>query len=230
MPESVSIIIPAYNEARFIASVVRKVCASPIPKDVIVVDDGSTDGSPAILAELARELPIQVVTHPKNQGKGRAIHTGLAKSTGPIVLIQDADEEYDPEDYPALLKPIWEGRTSVVYGSRFLGAHRATYFWHRLGNWLITTFLDLLFNASLTDVESGYKVFRREVVAPLRLRAAKYDIEVELTCKLLKQGHTIFEVPIAYYGRSYAEGKKITWRDGVAALAVILWCRLNPRY
>lgn len=229
VPPAVSILVPAYNEAPSIELVVRRVCAAVVDAEVIVVDDGSTDETGTILARLAQELPIEVIRHPRNLGKGRAVRSALDRSRGQIVLIQDADLEYDPEDYPTLLKPLRERRAEVVYGSRFLGPHRASYFWHRLGNWVITTLVNVLFNASLTDVETGYKAFRREALDGLSLRASGFEVEVELTCKVLRAGHTIFEVPVSYYGRSYAEGKKITWRDGMYALWVILYCRLNPR-
>lgn len=230
MPPQVSVVIPVYNEEAFIERVIRSVWAAPLDKEVLVVNDGSTDSTAAILARLKQELPIRVITQPKNLGKGSAVRAGLAAGTGEIVVIQDADLEYDPADYPGLLKPLLDGRAAVVYGSRFLGPHRASYFWHRLGNGVITTLVNMLFNASLTDVETGYKAFRREATDRLPLRARGFEFEVELTCKLLRGGETVFEVPVAYYGRSYAEGKKITWRDGVVALWVILCCRLNPAY
>ena len=228
MAELVSVLMPVYNEERFIEPVVRKVCASPIEKEVIVVDDGSTDGTGAVLERLARELPLRVVTHERNLGKGRAIRSALEVSRGAILLIQDGDLEYDPDDYPVVLKPLFARRAEVVFGSRFLGAHRASYFWHRVGNWVITTLVNLLFNASLTDVETGSKAFRRSALEGLTLRAKRFEFEVEFTCKILRRRHMIFEVPVAYYGRSYAEGKKITWKDGVYALWVILGCRLSP--
>ena len=227
MAELVSILIPVYNEERFLEAVLRKVCASPIEKEIVVVDDGSTDGTSALLRRLSGELPLRVITHPRNQGKGRAIRSAIAASHGEILLIQDSDLEYDPEDYPVLLKPLFMRRAEVVYGSRFLGAHRASYFWHRLGNWMITTMVNLLFNASLTDVETGYKAFRRSLVEQLTLRAMGFEFEVEVTCKILRRGHLIFEVPVTYYGRTYAEGKKITWKDGIHALWVILGCRVS---
>ena len=230
MADLVSVIIPVYNEERFLEQVLRTVHRVPLVKELIVVDDGSTDGTPAILARLTKELAVRVITHERNEGKGRAVRSGIEAARGDILLIQDADLEYDPEEYPALLKPLLERRTQVVFGSRFLGAHQASYFWHRLGNWVITTMVNLLFNASLTDVETGYKVFRTEVVNGLLLRSASFDIEVEFTCKILRRGHLIFEVPISYYGRTYAEGKKITWKDGIRALWVILCCRVNPWY
>ena len=230
MAELVSILVPVYNEERFLEQALRKASAAPFEKEIIAVDDGSQDGTKRILNRLSRELPLRVITHERNHGKGRAIRSAIETSRGSILLVQDADLEYDPDDYPALLKPLFHRRAEVVFGSRFLGAHRASYFWHRVGNWIITTLVNVLFNASLTDVETGYKAFRRELVQSLPMRATGFEFEVEVACKLLRAGHMIFEVPISYYGRSYAEGKKITWKDGVEALWVILCCRLNPRY
>lgn len=230
MAPRVSVVIPVYNEAPYLETVVRNVLASGIDSEVIVVDDGSTDGTGEILRRLAQETPIRVIAQARNAGKGAALHAGFQASRGEILLIQDADLEYDPEDYPALLKPLFERRASVVYGSRFLGPHRASYFWHRVGNWVIVLWVDLLFNASLTDVETGYKAFRREVLDGMSLRCPRFDFEVEFTCKLLRRGRLIFEVPVSYYGRTYAEGKKITWKDGVRALWVIGCCRINPWY
>ncbi len=225
-----TVLVPVFNEARYIETVLQRVRTVVPEAELIVVDDGSTDGTRALLQRLEPELGFRLILHERNQGKGAALRTALAAAQGDVVLIQDADLEYDPDDYERLLAPIRKGRADVVYGSRFLGAHRASYFWHRFGNWLITILVNLLFNASLTDVETGYKVFRASLIPALRLRANSFDIEVELTCKLLRTGQTLFEVPISYYGRSYAEGKKITWRDGVHALWVIACCRLNPWY
>ncbi len=225
-----SILIPVYNEAATVDAVLRDVRRHAPDAELVVVDDGSNDGTQSLLARLASELGFQLVRHARNQGKGAAIRSALAAARGEVALIQDADLEYDPGDYAQLLAPLRKGRSQVVYGSRFLGPHRASYFWHRLGNWVITTLVNLLFNASLTDVETGFKAFRRELVQGIPLRARSFEFEVEVTCKLLRRGHAIFEVPISYYGRSYAEGKKITWRDGVTALWWILRCRLDPRF
>lgn len=225
--ELISIVVPVYNEERFVEPLLRKVAQRAGEQEIFVIDDGSTDQTPAILARLAQALPIRLLTHPANLGKGAAIRTGLKVARGTVIIIQDADLEYDPQDYPGLLKPMLQGRTSIVYGSRFLGPYRAIYFWHRLGNWVLANLVNLLFNASLTDVETGYKVFRRKVLDGISLRANGFDVEVECTCKALKAGHMIVEVPIAYDGRTYAEGKKITWKDGVTALLTIIRCRLN---
>lgn len=230
MPPTVSVLIPVYNEQDTIEAVLRRVAALPLDKEILVVNDGSTDQTAAALARVAQSLPIRVITHERNRGKGAALKSAFAQAHADILLIQDADLEYDPDDYPALLKPLLDRRATVVYGSRFLGPHRASYFWHRLGNWVITTLVNILFNASLTDVETGYKAFRRELAERLELRARGFEFEVEFTCKILRQGHMLFEVPVSYYGRSYAEGKKITWKDGVHAVWVILCCRLNARY
>ena len=226
--ELVSIIIPVHNEARFLELVVRTVTASPINKEIVIVNDGSTDDSGAMLDRLQEELSLTVLTHPRCLGKGSAIRTGIAASHGSIILIQDADLEYDPEDYPTLLGPLLKGRASIVYGSRFLRAHRVSDVWYRAGNWIITMLVNLLFNASLTDVETGYKAFRRDVLNGLQLRAMGFEFEIELTCRLLRSGQSICEMPIAYDDRTHAEEKNITWIDGVYALWVILRCRLTP--
>lgn len=230
MAVSCSIIVPAYNEARCIEATLRKICASPIEKDIIVVDDGSTDDTKHVLARLARQLPFRLITHRRNLGKGAAIRSAASVSRGDVLLIQDADLEYDPGDYPRLLDPLAQGRGTIVYGSRVLGAYRAVSRWHRFGNRLLTEAVNVLFRASLTDVGSGYKVFPRELVAPLSLRSSGFEFDVELTCKLLRRGARIIEVPVSYQGRSYAEGKKITWKDGLKSLWVILCCRFNPGY
>lgn len=230
MSSHVSIVIPVYNEADSIEAVLRKVAATDLDKEILVVNDGSTDATAAILARLEDALPIRVIRHPRNLGKGRAIRSGLARSQGDIILIQDADFEYDPSDYPALLNPLLEEHAQVVYGSRFLGPQRVRLSWHRLGNWIVTAMVNALFHASLTDVGTGYKAFRRTVAERLSLRASGFEFEVEFTCKALRLGYPIVEVPISYRGRSYAEGKKMTWTDGLWAVWVILYCRLNPQY
>lgn len=223
--ESLSIIIPVYNEERFIEPLLRKVVHAAGDSEIFVIDDGSTDQTPAILSRLLKELPIQVVSHPRNLGKGSAVRTGLAHTRRELILIQDADLEYDPEEYALLLRPLLQGRVQVVYGSRFLGAHPALSCWRRLGNWLITNLVNLCFHASLTDVETGYKVFRREAVNHLALQSTGFDLEVELTCQLLKAGRVIVEIPISYDGRTDAEGKKVTWKHGLSAIATTLRCR-----
>lgn len=230
MSPHVSIVVPVYNEADSIEAVLRKVAATDLDKEILVVNDGSTDATDAILPRLERELPIRVIRHSRNLGKGCAIRSGLARCQGDVIVIQDADFEYDPDDYPALLNPLLEEHAQVVYGSRFLGPQRVRWSWHRLGNWIVTAMVNALFHASLTDVGTGYKAFRREVIERMSLRTTGFEFEVEVTCKLLRLRYPIVEVPISYAGRSYAEGKKITWKDGLHEVWVIFGCRLNPRY
>ncbi len=225
-----SIIIPAFNEERTIEEIVRQVMAVDLglPKELIVVDDGSTDRTPELLKGLAEAYPeIKVIFQRKNQGKGAAIRAALYQVTGDVVIIQDADLEYDPRDYPRLLAPILEGRADVVFGNRFHGGpHRVLYFWHAVGNWLVTTLCNVLTNLNLSDMEVGYKVFRTEVLKRMHLTSNRFGFEPEVTVKVAKQRCRIYEVPISYFGRTYEEGKKITWRDGVAALYHLLRFRL----
>ncbi|HEY3397357.1 MAG TPA: glycosyltransferase family 2 protein [Armatimonadota bacterium] len=222
-----SVIMPAYNEAATIREIVARVLAEPHDKELIIVDDGSTDGTRPLLAELAQsDSRVRVILHEKNRGKGAAVRTGLAAATGDIVLIQDADLEYDPTDYAVLLKPLELGRADVVYGSRFLGTHRAFLFWHLLGNRFLTGVTNLLYNATLTDMETCYKAIRRSFLEGMVLRSNHFDIEPELTAKLLKRRARLYEVPISYYGRDFAEGKKIHWYDGLGAL----WTLLKYRF
>jgi glycosyltransferase involved in cell wall biosynthesis len=222
-----SIVIPCYNEQSTIADVVRSVSETPLDmaREVIVVDDHSTDGTPAVLQSLRQGMPaLRVLCHERNRGKGAALHTGFAAATGDFVIVQDADLEYDPRDIPALLGPLVEGRADVVYGSRFVGSasHRVLYFWHSLGNRVITLACNMFSNLNLTDIEVGYKAFRRDVLTGLNLREQRFGFEPEITLKVARRGCRVYEVGISYAGRTYAEGKKITWRDGVAALWVIL--------
>ena len=223
----VSIIIPAYNEQHTIAEIVARVrsAAAGFPHEIVVVDDASRDETGAILDKLVAQgaADVRVVRHPVNRGKGAAVRTGLAESRGDIVLIQDADLEYDPRDYPVLLEPILEGYADVVFGNRFHGgAHRVLYFWHYQANRFLTLITNALTNLNLSDMEVGYKVFRADVVRRLTLTAERFGIEPELTIKTARLGVRIYEVPIRYHGRTYAEGKKITWRDGLSALVHIL--------
>jgi glycosyltransferase involved in cell wall biosynthesis len=225
-----SIIVPVYDEKATVLEILDRVHAAPLPKqitekEVIVVDDGSTDGTSELLAQ-AEKSGVVVLRHARNQGKGAAIATGLKRATGDIVIIQDADLEYDPRDYPHLLQPIIEGRVKVVYGSRFLGPRMAMFFWHMLANQLLTLMTNILYDAILSDMETGYKAFRAEVIKGVPLRARRFDFEPEITAKVLKRGHRIFEVPISYFGREYREGKKIGLKDAFIAV----WTLLKYRF
>ncbi|MGD0906450.1 MAG: glycosyltransferase family 2 protein [Candidatus Acidiferrales bacterium] len=239
----VSIVIPVYNERAFIEEVLLRVQASPIEKEILVIDDKSTDGTRALLEELdkaqssgIREVPVQngksrlsldnirFLFQPQNAGKGAALRRGFEAASGDVVLVQDADLEYDPKDYEKLLEPIFDGKADVVYGSRFLGGpQRVHYFWHYCGNKFLTLLSDVFTNLKLTDMETCYKVFRREVLQNIKLESDRFGFEPEITAKISKGTWRIYEVSISYAGRTYAEGKKITWRDGISTL----WCILR---
>lgn len=222
--KKISIVMAAYNEEKTIAEIINRVKKTELglDKEIIVVDDGSTDGTREILKNLKDEK-LKVIFHEKNLGKGAALRTGFSQATGDIVLIQDADLEYDPRDYPRLLEPILDGRADVVYGSRFLGGpHRVLLFWHYVGNKFLTTLCNLCANLNLTDMETGFKVFRREVLERIRLKSNRFGFEPEITVKVGRLRCRVYEVPISYSGRDYSEGKKITWRDGLAAIFHIL--------
>ena len=231
-----SVLIPVYNEERTLKEVVRRVCDFQIPKEIILVDDGSEDQSRKILTRLQEENvsakdslnQIKVFFQPVNQGKGAALKTALSHVTGDIVIVQDGDLEYDPKDYPSLLAPIQAGQADVVYGTRFAGggAHRVHFFWHSMGNRMLTLLSNMLTNLNLSDMEVGYKVFRAEVLKGIELKSKRFGFEPEITVKLAKKGCRFYEVPISYYGRTYEEGKKITWKDGVAALYYMIRFRL----
>jgi len=226
-----SIVIPTYNEQSTLPEIIERVMSVPLSleKEIIVVDDGSTDGTAEVLAKIKN---IKVLRNGKNQGKGAALRKGLAQATGDIVLIQDADLEYDPEDYHRLLGPILEGRADVVFGSRFKGeTQRVLYFWHYVGNSLITLISNIFTNLNLSDVYTCYKVFSKEVVhriTPL-LKSDRFSIEAELTARIARGGWRVYEVPINYFGRTYEEGKKIYWWDGIRAIHSILWFNLIDR-
>ncbi len=219
-----SIIIPAYNEKKTIEEIIRRVQAVEVglEKEIIVVDDFSQDGTRQILEKLI-EANLKVFFHSKNMGKGAALQTGFSQAEGDILLIQDADLEYDPKEYARLLEPILDGRADAVYGSRFLGGpHRVLFFWHYLGNKVLTTFCNILSNLNLTDIETCYKVFKKEVLNSIKLRSKRFGFEPEITLKLAKLKCRIYEVPVSYSGRDYSEGKKIGWRDGIAAIFHII--------
>jgi glycosyltransferase involved in cell wall biosynthesis len=223
----VSVIIPVYNEATTIEEILRRVEAQGIASEILVVDDGSTDGSREILHKLRNEDHIKVILHEKNQGKGAAVRIGIENATGDVLLIQDADLEYNPRDYPALIQPIEEGIADVVYGSRFLGGPRRTaMYWHMVANKLLTFMTNLLYNTILSDMETGYKVFKREIVAGLKIRANKFDFEPEFTAKILKRKARVYEVPISFNPRDYDEGKKIGIKDAFQAV----WALIKYRF
>ena len=217
----ISIVIPCYNEKDTIETIVLAVRASPVhEKEIIVVDDGSSDGTVPVLKEKIAVLVDKIIFHECNRGKGAALRSGFQAASGDIVLVQDADLEYDPQEYPLLLDPIQSGKADVVYGSRFMGsrAHRVVYFWHMVGNRFLTLLSNMLTNLNLTDMETCYKAFRREVLATIVIEEDRFGFEPEITAKVAKSGCKVFEVGISYNGRTYEEGKKIGWRDGVRAV------------
>jgi len=220
-----SVVIPVYNERATVEELLKRVQAVPLDKEIVIVDDGSTDGTRELLAGLAAaDGSVRVFLQPANRGKGAALRRGFAEARGAVVLIQDADLEYDPTDYPTLLEPIERGVADVVFGSRFLGGpHRVLFFWHSVGNWVLTTLSNMLTNVNLTDVWTCYKVFRAEVLRAITLKEDRFGFEAEVTAKVARGRWRIYEVPISYHGRTYAEGKKITWKDGVRGV----WCTLR---
>jgi glycosyltransferase involved in cell wall biosynthesis len=224
-----SVVIPCFNERQTIDELIDRVHAVPIEKEVIVVDDCSTDGTRELLRQRAQERrDITLWLRDRNGGKGAAVQDGLKCANGDVVIIQDADLEYDPADYPVLLRPIQNGRARVVYGSRFIGEHRAMYFWHSLGNQFLTLLCNALFDTTLTDMETCYKVFTIDIARRLKLREPRWGFDPEITARMLKMGHRIYEVPISYAGREFNEGKKISWRDGFVVLLTLLRYRILP--
>ena len=224
---NLSVIIPVYNEVKNINEIVKRVQASKLATEIVIVDDGSKDGTRDILKKLDGKKKVRVILHEKNRGKGAAVVTGMQAAKGEIILIQDADLEYDPRDYPELLKPIKEGHADVVYGSRFLGGpHRVTMFWHQVANKLLTLMTNILYDSILTDMETGYKVFRRHVIEGMTIKAKRFNFEPEFTAKILKRKHRIYEVPISFNPRDYTEGKKIKLKDAFEAV----WALLKYRF
>ena len=224
----VSVVIPVYNEVETIQEIVSRVQAVDLEKEIIIVDDCSTDGTLEHLKNIDHNQEnVKVIYHDRNQGKGAALRTGFEVVTGDIVIIQDADLEYDPREYHILLEPILDGRADIVYGSRFLGGpHRVLFFWHYLGNKFLTLLSNALTNLNLTDMETCYKVFKKEVLDTLKIKSNRFGFEPEFTAKVAKKRFRIYETPISYSGRTYAEGKKIGWKDGIKAIFAIIWFRL----
>ena len=230
-PPLLSILMPVYNEANTIHEIIKRVEAAnlgDVRKELIIVDDASKDGTREVLDELRKTGSYRVYFHAQNMGKGAALRTALTYSSGDIIIIQDADLEYDPAEYAELIKPILEGRADVVYGSRLSGAKvaRAFNFWHFIGNKMLTLITNVLYNSILSDMETCYKVFRADVIKNLQIRSNRFDFEPEVTAKVLKRKHKLYEMPISYYGRDFSEGKKITWRDGFAAI----WALIKYRF
>jgi glycosyltransferase involved in cell wall biosynthesis len=227
----VSVIIPCFNECSTIEQIVDAVRQAPLAdREIIIVDDGSTDGTTTLLKERITPLVDRIIYQPDNRGKGAALRTGLAASTGAVILVQDADLEYDPAEYPILLQPILSGEADAVFGSRFMGSrpHRVLYFWHMVGNKFLTLLSNMLTNLNLTDVETGFKAFRASVIRRLELRENRFGFEVEIAAKLAKARCRIYEVGVSYSGRTYDEGKKVNWKDGLRAICAILRYNLFP--
>ena len=227
-----SIIIPCFNEKATILELIDAVKRAPIKnKQIIIVDDGSTDGTREILKRIQNDSCVEIISHTKNKGKGAALSTGFAASTGDICIVQDADLEYDPQEYPLVIQPIIDGKADVVFGSRFQSGrpHRVVYFWHRIGNGILTLLSNIFTDLNLTDMETCYKAFKREVIQTINIKENRFGFEPEVTAKISRKNLRIYEVGISYYGRTYSEGKKIGWKDGVRAIYCIVkyntWCR-----
>lgn len=221
-----SVIVPVYNERETLSEILDRVRAVDLKKEIVVVDDGSTDGTKDVLREEEKKGDLKVLYHMTNRGKGAAVRTGLEHASGDFVIIQDADLEYDPRDYPKLLQPILEGQAEVVYGSRFQAFKENMFFSQALGNSIVTLVTNLLYGTALSDMETCYKVFKAEVIKTIPLHSRRFELEPEITAKLLKRGYCIHEVPISYQGRKYHQGKKLTWRDGITAL----WTLIKYRF
>jgi glycosyltransferase involved in cell wall biosynthesis len=224
-----SVIVPVFNERTTLTEIVRRMRAVDLPMDreIVVVDDGSSDGSDKVLSAI-EDSTVRVLRHPGNEGKGAAIRSGLAVVRGDLVLIQDADLEYDPEDWPKLINPVLRGRAKVVYGSRFTGERKNMLFWHWVGNRFLSLVTNVLYNTTLSDMETCYKLFDRSVIEGITIDSNRFDFEPEITAKVLRRGYRIYEVPISYNGREFDEGKKITWKDGFGALKTLLKYRFVP--
>jgi len=223
-----SVVIPVYNEKPTLETLVKRVLAVKISKEVILVDDASTDGSRELVKKLSKQPNIRAIFYGRNQGKGMAIRSGIKEARGDYIIIQDADLEYDPQDYFKLLKPIKEGKAEVVYGSRFTGEHRNMFFWHWVANQFLTLVTNILYNTTLSDMETCYKVFPTKLIQSIKLNCRRFEFEPEVTAKILRQSIRIYEVPISYAGREYSEGKKIAWPDGLVALWTLIRYRLLP--
>ncbi len=228
----VSIVIPCYNEKNTIEEIAEAVRSAPIEnKEIIVVDDCSGDGTQAVLKEKISQMVDRIIYHPVNRGKGAALRSGFAAATGDVILVQDADLEYNPEEYPLLLEPIMSGKADAVFGSRFMGGrpHRVLFFWHMVGNRFLTLLSNIFTNLNLTDIEAGYKAFKAPVIKSIQIEEDRFAVEPEIVAKLARTGCRIYEVGISYSGRTYAEGKKINWKDGVRAICAILKYNLDRR-
>jgi len=228
----VSIVIPCYNEKNTIEEIVQAVRSAPIEnKEIIIVDDCSGDGTRAVLKEKISQMVDRIIYHPVNRGKGAALRSGFAAAAGDVILVQDADLEYNPEEYPLLLEPIMSGKADAVFGSRFMGGrpHRVLFFWHMVGNRLLTLFSNIFTNLNLTDIEAGYKAFKASVIKSIQIEEDSFAVEPEIVAKLARTGCRIYEVGISYSGRTYAEGKKVSWKDGVRAIYAIFKYNLGRR-